>query len=90
MVGCKPMPTPLSSDEKILVHTGDPLSSANDTSFWSIVGVLQYLRLTRPDIAFFVNRVCQFSHAPMSVHWSAVKHILRSLQEICRSMMFFG
>jgi hypothetical protein len=38
---------------------------------------LQYLCLTRPDISFAVNRVCQFLASPTDVHWSAVKRILR-------------
>jgi histone deacetylase 1/2 len=33
--------------------------------------------LTRPDIAFAVNGVCQFLATPTDVHWSAVKRILR-------------
>jgi hypothetical protein len=53
------------------------LNSSDSTRYRSIVGGLQYLTLTRPDLAFAVNKVCQFLHTPTSVHWSAVKRILR-------------
>ncbi|WVZ57884.1 hypothetical protein U9M48_008219 [Paspalum notatum var. saurae] len=32
--------------------------------FSSIVGALQYLTITRPDLAYSVNKVCQYLHAP--------------------------
>ena len=35
------------------------------------------MTLTRHDISFVVNKVCQFLHAPTFVHWSVVKRILR-------------
>ncbi|XP_042955114.1 uncharacterized mitochondrial protein AtMg00810-like [Carya illinoinensis] len=50
------------------------------TLFRSIVGALQYLSLTRPDISFSVNKVCQFMYSPKLPHWSAVKRILRYLK----------
>jgi hypothetical protein len=46
----------------------------------SIVGGLQYLTITRPDISYAVNRVCHYLHAPRDTHWSAVKHILRYIR----------
>jgi hypothetical protein len=41
---------------------------------------LQYLTLTRPDLPFSVNEVCQLLHAPTTLHWMAVKRILRYLR----------
>jgi histone deacetylase 1/2 len=77
---CKPMNTPMSSADKLSIYDGDPLGPKDITEYRSIVGALQYLTLTRPDISFAVNKVCQFLHKPTTVHWSAVKRILRYLQ----------
>lgn len=44
--------------------------------FWNS---LQYMLLTWPNIAFSVNKVCQFLHSPNDEHGKAVKRILRYL-----------
>jgi histone deacetylase 1/2 len=78
---CKSLPTPLSASEKLSVTQGDLLGPEDSTRYRSIVGALKYLTLTRPDIAFSVNKVCQFLHAPTTVHWTAVKRILRYVKK---------
>jgi histone deacetylase 1/2 len=52
-------------------------SDADSSQYRSIVGALQYLTLTRLDLSFSVNKVCQYLHAPTTAHWTAVKRILR-------------
>jgi hypothetical protein len=77
MSSCKPVSTPISTSEKLSAYVGTSLGPNDSTNYRSVVGALQYLTLTRPDISFAVNKVCQFLHAPTEVHWSAVKRILR-------------
>ena len=81
MSECKPVTTPLSTSDKLSIHEGTPLCPNDATQYRSIVGALQYLTLTRPDMAYSLNKVCQFLHAPTTIHWAAVKRILRYLKQ---------
>ena len=47
------------------------------TYFQSLAGKLQYLTLTRPDIQFAMNYVCQKMHAPSVFDFHHLKRILR-------------
>jgi hypothetical protein len=76
MRNCKPVVTPLSTSEKLSVEGGTRLGEKDSVRYRSIVGALQYITLTRPDLSFSVNKVCQFLHAPTTLHWIAVKRIL--------------
>ncbi|KAF5466537.1 hypothetical protein F2P56_016455, partial [Juglans regia] len=79
MLHAKAMPSPMSTSSQLSLFDG---ANFSDPSLYrSVVGALQYLSLTRPDIAFSVNKVCQFMHKPTDKHWSAVKRILRYLRE---------
>jgi histone deacetylase 1/2 len=80
MLKCTPAVTPMTVVDKLSAYEGDLLSDADATRYRSIVGGLQYLTLTRPDISFAVNKVCQYLHAPRIPHWTAVKRILRFIK----------
>jgi histone deacetylase 1/2 len=77
MTHCSGSPTPLSSSEKITAREGDMFGPEDSTKYRSMVGVLQYLTLTRPGIYYAVNKVCQCLHAPTTIYWIAAKQILR-------------
>lgn len=62
MRDAKPVSTPLQVNLKLTLNGGTKLD--NPTEYRSIVGSLQYLAFTRPDIAFAVNRLSQFMHSP--------------------------
>lgn len=63
------------------MHEGEPYS--DPANYRSVVGALQYLTITRHDLAYPVNQVCQFMQNPTSTHWSAVKQILHYLKNTC-------
>ncbi|XP_071683505.1 uncharacterized protein [Lolium perenne] len=89
MQGCKSAPTPLSSTEQLSLTDGTPLGSDDSTQYRSVVGGLQYLTLTRPDLAYSVNKVCQYLHAPTTEHWTAVKRILRYVKDTVNTGITF-
>lgn len=84
MKDCKPVSTPLSTTDHLCLHEGTLLGTDDATRYRSIVGALQYLILTRPDLSFVVNKVCQFLHSPMTAHWAAVKQIIIYVQGALR------
>jgi histone deacetylase 1/2 len=72
---CKSISTLMSNIEKLSIRSGTRLGPEDSNRYRSIVGALQYLTMTRPDLSFAVNKVCQFLHAPTTTHWSAMKRI---------------
>jgi hypothetical protein len=79
MSNCKAVATPLSTSEKMSIEGGSWLREKDSVQYRSVVGALQYLTLIRPNLSFLVNKVCQFLHAPTTLHWMAVNRILRYL-----------
>jgi hypothetical protein len=73
MLNCKPMGTPADAKSTPSVSDGNPVSPPDASFFRSIVGALQYLTLTRPDIAFAVQQLCLHMHAPHDVHVAMLK-----------------
>ena len=79
MVDAKPLSSPMSTAAHLSQFDGAAFS--DPTLYRSIVGSLQYLSLTRPNVSFAVNKVCQFMQKPTVTHWSAVRRILRYLKQ---------
>lgn len=78
MSHAKPITSRMAANTSLSQFLGSTFSDV--TLYPSIVGALQYLFLTRTNIAFAVNKVSQFMHAPCDVHWFTVKRIMRYLK----------
>jgi hypothetical protein len=75
MLDAKPVLTSIpSSASAISLLYGSPLH--NPTVYREVVGSLQYLSLTRPDVSFAMNKLSQFMHSLTDDHWILVKRIL--------------
>ncbi|XP_026398952.1 uncharacterized protein LOC113294788 [Papaver somniferum] len=74
----KPVAAPLTIKHD-LHQTTSVLADA--TQYRQMVGSLQYLIITRPDIAHAINLVSQFMHRPTIIHLQAIKRILRYLND---------
>ncbi|XP_040966391.1 uncharacterized mitochondrial protein AtMg00810-like [Gossypium hirsutum] len=62
-----PTPTPMVSTPKLVASDGSP-SFAGGHLYQSTVGMLQYLCITRPDLAFCVNKLSQYMNLPSDIH----------------------
>ena len=70
MLNFKPAAMPVDTKAKLSATDGSP---ASDAAFYrSIVGALQYLTLTRPEIQYAAQQVYLHMHAPRDVHWVVV------------------
>ncbi|WMV57458.1 hypothetical protein MTR67_050843 [Solanum verrucosum] len=74
----KPVQTPLYS--KLDWHSVDTQLLDNPFMYRKMVGSLQYLSFTRPDIQYAVNMASQFLHQPRLIHFQAIKRIFRYLK----------
>ncbi|KAK9689294.1 hypothetical protein RND81_09G049900 [Saponaria officinalis] len=67
--------TPMNINEKLQHEDGT--QGANPTHFRRLVGGLNYLTHTRPDIAYSVSLVSRYLHKPTKQHFGAARRILR-------------
>ena len=66
---------PLQQNTKL--QNDDGSKEADATLYRQLVGSLIYLTTTRPDLAYAVNVLSQFTSKPLESHWVAAKGVLR-------------
>jgi hypothetical protein len=75
---CKAQSLPMDPGIKLSKDEGAPLS--NPSQYRRLIGRLLYLCISRPDIAFTVNKLSQYMAAPQQPHLQAVHHLLQYLR----------
>lgn len=78
MENSKPTKTPSCPSARLVPYDGVTLS--DPTQYRSIVGALQYLTFTRPDIAFSGHQLCQLMSHPTTTHLEAAKQVLHYIK----------
>jgi hypothetical protein len=81
MSECKPVSTPL--EQNIKLNSDDETKEMNGTLYRQLVGSLNYLTTTRPDIAYSVSILSQFMAKPHDNHWKETKRVLQYLKGNC-------
>lgn len=74
MQDCHPLPNPMAF--KTSPDPSDTQLYDDPTLYCCLVGALQYLTITRPDLSFSVNRLCQHMHQPLISHYKQLKCVL--------------
>ena len=82
-----PVDTPHEVNVKFLRDEGDILP--NPLLYRQLVGSLNYLTITRPDISFAVQQVSQFMHTPCHLHLDVVRRIIHYLKGTSHRELFF-
>ncbi|XP_076896396.1 katanin p80 WD40 repeat-containing subunit B1 homolog KTN80.1-like [Bidens hawaiensis] len=88
MDGAKDVTTPLSASDPL--SPADPSPLVDTTPYLKLVGSLQYLAFTRPDISFAINKLSQFMHNPRQAHWQSLKRVLRYLKGTIHHGLFLN
>lgn len=76
MADAKPAATSLATHPPLSLY-GRPIS--DPTEYRQLIGSLQYLGLTRPDVAYAVNKLAQYMQRPTDQHMQSLHRLLRYL-----------
>ena len=76
---CRAADAPIKPNVKLLSDQGEIVDDPD--KYRRLVGRLNYLTVTIPDITFAVSVLSQFFSAPMTTYWDAIVHILKYLEK---------
>ena len=87
MLSAKEVQTPMATTN-VKLHLKDGTGPFDTTKYRQVIGSLQYISLTRPDITYSINKLSQFMIASTKCHYSCLKRILRYLKATLHHGLF--
>ncbi|XP_052173352.1 secreted RxLR effector protein 161-like [Diospyros lotus] len=87
MEDCKPVGTPMTTNIKL--SKNDDSEKVDESLYKSLIGSLQYLTASKPDILFVVSVLSRFMHSPKESHFIAAKRVLRYIKGTIALGTFF-
>jgi len=88
MLDCKPIDISMDPNVKLLPNQGETFSDPG--RYRRLVGKLNYLTVTRPDISYAVSVVSQFLNSLCDTHWDVVVRILRYIKRAPRKGLVYS
>lgn len=88
-MACRPSSIPMDPGVKLFYDPKVPLID-DPTVYRRLVGRLMYLTITRPDITYSVNKLCQFASTPQAVHLQAAYKVLHYLKGTIGLGLFYS
>lgn len=79
---------PFPSQLKLLQDMEDPLPDA--TVYRKLIGKLNFLLHTRPNLSFSVQYLSQFNKTPSHAHYKASLHVLQYLKGNTHQPLYFN
>uniref|UniRef100_A0A803P5H5 Integrase catalytic domain-containing protein n=1 Tax=Cannabis sativa TaxID=3483 RepID=A0A803P5H5_CANSA len=87
-LGCKPVNTSMEANLKLGQDEKEKMVDL--TLYRRIVGKLQYITITRPDISYSVNKLSQFLATPRVTHLHAAQRVLQYVKSSLGQGLFFA
>lgn len=67
-------------DQGVMIPRDDDPLLKDPLKYQQLIGKLNYLSITRPDISYIILNLAQFMHFPKKSHWEATFRMIRYLK----------
>jgi len=88
LMNSKPVDIFMDPNVKLLLNQGEPLSDPK--KYTRLIGKLNYLTITRPNISFAVSVVSQILNSPCEDHWNVVIFLLKYIKGSLGKSLLYG